>query len=140
MKKRDYSIDARKECEHNQPFKKEFIEYICAPKEFEDVLWNMSFKGTSFSIFQQATQDDISSLGQAIGELDETFLNVSKKLPVALDFFHEFLLCTLLRTHFFQVQTCSNLDCLHRKPLRGDSPIRLIISIIICFIYYWLTK
>ena len=52
----------------------------------------MYLKAKPFSILQLATVDDINSLGQAIGELDETFPNMDgmnnpKKLPIVIDFF-----------------------------------------------------
>ena len=58
----------------------------------EDVLEDLSLKDLPFSILQPATEDDINSLEQAIGELNETFpnmdsMNDAKKSTVVLDFF-----------------------------------------------------
>ena len=56
----------------------------------------MSVKDVPFSILHPATEDDINSLGQAIGEFGEAFQNMgcgynAKKLLVVLDFFPEAL-------------------------------------------------
>ena len=74
MKKVDYNIDFRKECENNDLFKKEFIECICASKELIKYMFkNMFLKDVPFSILQPTTEDEINSLRLLIGELDETF-------------------------------------------------------------------
>ena len=66
-------------------------------------------------MLQPATEDDIRSLGQASGELDERFpnmdgMNNAKKSTEVQDFFQKH--CTS-RTYFFQVKNCNDLDCLN---------------------------
>lgn len=56
----------------------------------------MSLKDVPFSILHPAAEDDINSLGQAIGEFGEAFRNMgcrynAKKSLVVLDFFPEAL-------------------------------------------------
>ena len=75
MEKCDSNMDVRKECKHNELFEKEFIESIRALKELlEDVLGNICSLTTYHSLFSnRLKKNDINSLGQVIGESNETF-------------------------------------------------------------------
>lgn len=126
IKKCESNIVVRKECEHSQRFFKKNIESLRVAKELiEDVLGDICFKDVPFSMLQPATEDDIRSLGQASGELDERFpnmdgMNNAKKSTEVQDFFQKH--CTS-RTYFFQVKNCNDLDCLNDKPMCSDSSI-----------------
>lgn len=62
--------------------------------------------------------------------MDKTYPNIdsmndAKKVSQSTLFFQKH--CTL-RTYFFQVNKCNDLECLHHKPLHGGSQIDVFLD------------
>ena len=93
----------------------------------EDVLGNLSLKDDPFNILQPATEEDVNFLENPLNELDDNFqhinnINEMKNYPMVLEFYEK--QCTL-RTYFFQVRKCNNLNCTYRKPTRGSTEVEV---------------